>query len=82
MTSAEDSVDARPIIQQFLADHHQFHLAPYQRYIYRYQQHEVVSHLFRVAASLDSLIVGEPQILGQLKRAYALGARRRAERQP
>jgi len=72
MTSADDSVDAEPIMQQFLADHHQCELGPYQRFFYRYQQQEVVRHLFRVAASLDSMIVGEPQILGQLKRAFAL----------
>jgi glutamyl-tRNA reductase len=72
MTSAEDSVDAEPIIQQFLADHHRFELGPYQRFFYRYQQQEAVRHLFRVASSLDSMILGEPQILGQLKRAYAL----------
>ena len=72
MTSADDGVDAEPIIQQFLADHHHFDLVPYQPFFYRYQQQEVVHHLFRVAASLDSMIVGEPQILGQLKRAYAL----------
>jgi len=72
MTSAEDRVDAGPIIQQFLADHHRFELGPYQRFFYRYQQQEVVRHLFRVASSLDSMILGEPQILGQLKRAYAL----------
>jgi glutamyl-tRNA reductase len=72
MTSAEDSVDAEPLMQQFLKDHHQFELGPYQRFFYHYQQQEVVRHLFRVAASLDSMIVGEPQILGQLKRAYAL----------
>jgi len=70
--SAEDSVDAEPIIQQFLADHHRFELGPYQRFFYRYQQQEAVRHLFRVASSLDSMILGEPQILGQLKRAYAL----------
>jgi glutamyl-tRNA reductase len=72
MTSAEDSVDAEPIIQQFLAEHHRFELGPYQRFFYCYQQQEVVRHLFRVASSLDSMILGEPQILGQLKRAYAL----------
>jgi glutamyl-tRNA reductase len=72
MTSAEDSVDAEPIIQQFLADHHRCELAPYQRFFFRCQQQEVVRHLFRVASSLDSMILGEPQILGQLKRAYAL----------
>src|SRR5271157_108773 len=72
VTSAEDRVDAEPIIPQFLADHHRFELGPYQRFFYRYQQEEVVRHLFRVASSLDSMILGEPQILGQLKRAYAL----------
>ena len=72
VTSAEDRVDAEPIIHQFLADHHRFELGPYQRFFYRYQQQEFVRHLFRVAASLDSMILGEPQILGQLKRAYAL----------
>lgn len=40
------------------------------KYIYRYVNSEAVEHLFLVAASLDSMIVGEAQILGQLKEAY------------
>jgi len=72
MTSAGDKIDAALLVQHFLEDHHRFDLGPYQRYFYRYQQQEVVLHLFRVASSLDSMILGEPQILGQLKRAYAL----------
>ncbi len=46
------------------------HAAPLDGHVYLYQGSEAVRHLFRVAASLDSLVVGEPQILGQLKQYY------------
>jgi glutamyl-tRNA reductase len=41
-------------------------------HIYEFQEREVVRHVFRVAASLDSMVVGEPQILGQVKEAYSV----------
>ena len=44
-------------------------LAPH---LYTYRDKEAVSHLFRMAASLDSMVVGEPQILGQVKEAFAV----------
>src|SRR5271156_21832 len=42
-------------------------LAPH---LYEYRQEEAVRHLFRVACSLDSMVIGEPQILGQVKSSY------------
>ena len=41
-----------------------------REYLYIYYDEEAVRHLFLVASSLDSMIIGEPQILGQLKEAY------------
>jgi glutamyl-tRNA reductase len=41
-------------------------------HLYAYHDKEAVSHLFRMAASLDSMVVGEPQILGQVKEAFAV----------
>ena len=43
-------------------------------HLYRYWGRDAVRHLFRVASSLDSMVVGEPQILGQLKQFYARAA--------
>jgi glutamyl-tRNA reductase len=70
-TSAEDEVDAESIIRTFLSDHHHCKLEPFAHFFYRMRQQDVVKHLFRVASSLDSMILGEPQILGQIKQAYA-----------
>ncbi len=42
-------------------------------HLYRHTNEEAVRHLFRVASSLDSMVVGEPQVLGPVRHAYAVG---------
>jgi glutamyl-tRNA reductase len=70
--AAEDSLDLQRAVTGFLAEHARREGDDWLRpHLYHYEGREAIRHLFRVASSLDSLVVGEPQILGQLKQAYA-----------
>src|SRR4030088_215387 len=58
-------------LRGFLHDHFHLKAEELESHLYEFREDEAIRHIFRVAASLDSMVVGEPQILGQVKEAYA-----------
>src|SRR5688572_30560927 len=63
---------AQIVPAQWLHRHHQLTLGRLDEFLYRHDDEAAVRHMFRVATGLDSLVLGEPQILGQVKDAYQL----------
>ena len=61
---------AESVAQRWLFDHHQLNERRLDEFVYTHADNAAVRHLFRVATGLDSMVLGEPQILGQVKDAY------------
>jgi len=76
--TADEETDAGSAVEGFLSESRSIARDWVSPHLYRYDGPEAIRHLFRVASSLDSMVVGEPQILGQMKAAYAVAKERGA----
>jgi glutamyl-tRNA reductase len=63
--------------KKFLSHFNEIPLASFEDALYVHTGNDAIRHIFRVAASLDSMVVGEPQILGQIKEAYRLSTQKK-----
>ncbi len=57
-------------IKNFLSKFHNINLLDFEKEIYVYKDKEAIEHLFKVSSGLDSMVIGEMEILGQVKKAY------------
>jgi len=73
LTMQHGGTDSNPAdLLRFLHEYFAIPADTVQPHLYEFRDREAIRHLFRVASSLDSMVVGEPQILGQVKESYAV----------
>ncbi len=68
----KQSEECNLVVAQWLANFHQVALDQVQHHSYFQQADQAVKHMMRVASGLDSMVLGEPQILGQLKSSFSV----------
>jgi glutamyl-tRNA reductase len=78
LARAEDDVQAVEVLKSFIYRQGNLSIAELEKCLYIHRDLEAVRHLFRVTSSLDSMVMGEPQILGQMKEAYRMAVESRA----
>jgi glutamyl-tRNA reductase len=71
--SAKAKFEPAGSVIRFLKEYLQVGATDIEPHLYQYQERDAIHHLFRVASSLDSMVVGEPQILGQVKQSWSVG---------
>lgn len=57
-------------IKSFLGEYHKINISEFENRFYTHKNEGVIEHLFKVASGLDSMVIGEMEILGQVKHAY------------
>src|SRR5881394_4114869 len=71
-TASERLNDSIERVNQFLIGANDLPRSFFETHLYQHTDDQAIRHLFRVTSSLDSMVVGEPQVLGQVRRAYSI----------
>ncbi len=78
LMAVSDPMAAVESVKQVISEVKSVPELPWPRALYQYSGAQAIRHIFRVASSLDSMIIGEPQILGQVKNAYKTAVQKKS----